>query len=71
MVDVLRRAPLNRRIAQHDLAAGGLQLPGDQVEQRRLARTVGANHRMPFAVAQFKLCAANDVGLAKGFVHVV
>ena len=46
---LLRRQPRDRPAVEHDLARGGREEAGDQVEERRLARTIGADDGAQFA----------------------
>ena len=45
--------------------------PADQVEQRRLAGAVGADHGMALAARNVEIDAADDLGAAEALVHAL
>ena len=55
---------------QFDAAAGGLEAPADEVEQRALARAIRADDSDALALVHREIDAANDGGFAEAFGDV-
>jgi hypothetical protein len=55
---------------QQHLAAAGLEAAADQVEQRALARAVGADDGHALAGIDRQVGAADDLGLAEALAQI-
>ena len=69
-VDLVRRQAVDRAAVQRDRARGDGKPPADQVEQRRLAGAVRADHGVALAARDVEVDAADDLGAAEALVHV-
>jgi hypothetical protein len=69
-VDLKRLFAVDALAVEQHLAAGGFKAPADQVEQRGLARAVGADDGDALAGLHLQVGAADDFGLAEALAQV-
>ena len=67
--DPVRLEPLDALAREDDVALGRLVDPGDQVEERRLARTVRADHADDLALVDMQVEVGHDLEAAERHRH--